>query len=512
MRHLAALLLFTAIVLAGASAPLYTIDVNAAISTELPPDFASFSVEVPCAKILLTYDYSGLPRTSYLNLIGFLRNASRSFRGPNLRIGGDSSDHTIYRDNCTGVPLPKSITYCASQYDLSAIEHFASINGTITIGLNLGHDVVAEAVGYASAVVDRVQPANLIEAYEIGNEPDLYRSNGLRSSNYSFEGYSSDFQKWFDALRGGTRITFPAIQGAVFCCGDFNAGLDEYMKSYESRGFFKSISYHHYPLATCGGRVVTLEQLLEPQAAQSVTALTKYAQVSRHFNRPFYIGEGNSVACGGSNDVSNTFGAALWAIDALFNAASSNITRWNFHGCTGGPYSPVWLSESSGPSDTRYAKAQPLYYGMWVFTWLIAGDARVLGSVSPSGVDPAIVVWSARSDNWGAIADATCSVRITAIVLDKRFSNNATSTDLAIKFDGLQAGKPAHVRFMAPSAGGVTATGDISFGGLTFEGSTTGLPLGSDNVTTFPLDQDATLSLTSVPGSAVFIEIFDGCQ
>jgi hypothetical protein len=46
-------------------------------------------------------------------------------------------------------------------------------------------------------------------------------------------------------------------------------------------------------------------------------------------------GEGNSVACGGAYNVSDTMASALWAVDELFNVAAVNITRWNFHGCPG---------------------------------------------------------------------------------------------------------------------------------------------------------------------------------
>ncbi|CUG91672.1 membrane-associated protein, putative, partial [Bodo saltans] len=271
------------VALTMASSLTYVVNTSLPVSVPLPPDFASFSVEVYCAKNLLVH-LDGSPRASYLNMIGFLRNASRLPRGPNVRVGGDSSDHTIYRDNCTGVPLPPGITYCSSPSDLAAMSLLATINGTITIGLNLAHSVVAEAVEYANAVSQSTTLKPLVESYEIGNEPDLYASNGLRPSNYTYSGYSNDFYKWFEALRTQTNLTFPAIQGAVFCCDFYDLWLAEYIEAYESKGFFTSISYHHYPLLACDHNVVTLSELLSPYAASSVNFYAPFATISQKKN------------------------------------------------------------------------------------------------------------------------------------------------------------------------------------------------------------------------------------
>lgn len=492
------------------------VETNSPQSDPLPADFASFSVEVPCAKILLTYDGTGAPRTSYLNLVGYLRSASRSTRGPNLRIGGDSSDRSIYRFNCsTAMPLPSGISYCVSIWDLEAFKLMAAINGTITVGLNLGYGVVAEAVGYAAGVQYVNMPTGLIAAYEIGNEPDLYRDNGLRPPTYNYTGYSEDFKTWFDALRSGTTIPFPCIQGAVFCCDAFNSELEAYMSAYEGAGFFRSVSYHHYPLAACNGHVVTLAELLAPSAATSVRALGKYATFGKSFGKPFFVGEGNSVACGGTEGVSNTFGATLWSVDALFNAAVSNITRWNFHGCTSGAYTPVALSSSSGTSDTRIAEARPLFYGMWAFTDAIAAEAHVLSS-SAQSLTSQIVVWSTRSDNWRGLpvpSGKQCSIRVCTVVIDKR--TNATDGAEAVRlvYQGLSghATTFAQVRGLAPLSGGATATSGIYFGGLTFDGSETGFPMGTANATLAPLAEGA-VTVMSLPAAILFVEVWDDCE
>lgn len=49
------------------------------------------------------------------------------------------------------------------------------------------------------------------------------------------------------------------------------------------------------------------------------------------YDLPYGISETNSLYGGGKDGVSNTFGAALWALDFAMQAAANNISRVNFH-------------------------------------------------------------------------------------------------------------------------------------------------------------------------------------
>jgi hypothetical protein len=74
-------------------------------------------------------------------------------------------------------------------------------------------------------------------------------------------------------------------------------------------------SYHNYPLNVCGTNPPkpTIYQLLEDKSAQEEAQhLQPYVSVAAANKVPFYIGEGNSVACGGAYNVSNVFAATLW--------------------------------------------------------------------------------------------------------------------------------------------------------------------------------------------------------
>jgi hypothetical protein len=49
----------------------------------------------------------------------------------------------------------------------------------------------------------------------------------------------------------------------------------------------------------------------------------------------FWIGESNSVACGGQPNISDVFASALWAVGWLHAGAMANVSGINFHGGEG---------------------------------------------------------------------------------------------------------------------------------------------------------------------------------
>jgi hypothetical protein len=55
----------------------------------------------------------------------------------------------------------------------------------------------------------------------------------------------------------------------------------------------------------------------------------------------YIIGETNSYACHGAPGVSNTAGAALWALDYVLYAASIGVSRVHFHQGIGFKYNFV---------------------------------------------------------------------------------------------------------------------------------------------------------------------------
>ena len=92
------------------------------------------------------------------------------------------------------------------------------------------------------------------------------------------------------------------------------------------------------------------------------------------------IGEGNSASCGGQAGVSDTLTSALWSLDFLPTLSKAGARRMNFHGGPGGPYPPIAFLKDNE------LQARPLYYGLHLFSDLVANYSRWLATnVSTAG-------------------------------------------------------------------------------------------------------------------------------
>jgi hypothetical protein len=497
----------------SASQVTANIDPTSFRSDALPSDFASFSVEVGCAPKYFVSSRTKLPRVSYVNLLSFLRNVSSGWNadvlnntaGPNVRIGGNSADESYFvGSSMPPFHLPPGYSNAITDDEVASYKTVLDWHGSLVIDVSLRNATsAANALAYAEAALQAV-PSPSIQAFEIGNEPDLFAENGIRPSNFTFEDYESQFQLYVDTFTKRAQVPMPSIQGATFCCRrkDFDGGLDGYIRRFTARNshVLRSVSYHHYPLNVCGaGKNVTIEQLLSLEAAESVSFIQGFAKVAKDAGVPFYIGEGNSVACGGENGVSDTYASTLWSVDTMMVAAVSGALRWNFHGCPSAPYTPIALDESK--SDV--AQARPLYYGMWAFTDAAIGGARIVDlQVLDGNESSKIRLWATLSDSYRPRSGAPKScTRLVLVAIHKGLDTSEGPTRIharIIRNTSIFADQIFVVREMKTKSNEASAVDGIYFGNMTFDGSTDGLPsgklavevkaVGSDGSVEFDLD------------------------
>ena len=100
-----------------------------------------------------------------------------------------------------------------------------------------------------------------------------------------------------------------------------------------------------YPNNNCAAQFAVNLPLVDPQAVFSTytthTAAVNLVQpylnstlIAQGVGKPFYMFETNTASCGGFAGVSDSFGAALWAIDYGLQLAFGNFTHGMLH--TGG--------------------------------------------------------------------------------------------------------------------------------------------------------------------------------
>ncbi len=159
---------------AVAPAPGVTVDVSHP-GNAVPDDFLGVSIEWSHVADVLG-DRAGHVRPDVVDLMG---NFAADGHAPVVRIGGNTEDRVVWDPN--GDPVPDG-DVAVDASDLSILADLATSGGvTYVLGLNLAADDPAGAAALATAAVAAL-PKGSIQAFEVGNEPDLYTFEGYRSS------------------------------------------------------------------------------------------------------------------------------------------------------------------------------------------------------------------------------------------------------------------------------------------------------------------------------------------
>jgi hypothetical protein len=454
-------------------------------------DFVSFSFEVTHATDMLTFHEQ--PRPTLVHLMQQLQQAAGNTRGPNVRIGGDSTDESVWVPSPS--PLPTNDTFRLSIKDIIAYASVVPLwNGTISPGLNFRepHNPMY-ALAHLKALVSNMKWADqggILEAIEIGNEPDLYWKYGVRNSSFTYANYDEQFSGYLSAITP-MLPSQKRIQGATFCCF-YEGNISSYMR--EHRTQLSSFSQHQYSLRNCGHPKTnpnTIFDLLNNSASTDHAAhVSRFVKMADRYHIPYFIGEGNSVACGGQWNVSDTMAAALWAIDTLFEHASVGVQRWNFHMGPDGAYSGI-LYPHIKHRDTP--QVQPLYYAMLLASHAIANQTVVLQTEQKS---------TNSLIKAHAVRDMNNNVRV---VLVHKFPNATSASEVCISLDGDFEASGTLTRLLAPSA---HSTSGLTFANQTYDNTKDGFPVGVRQVETVWFDKASNCFKIELPiASAALFEV-----
>jgi hypothetical protein len=241
-----------------------------------------------------------------------------------------------------------------------------SVGWRVILGIGLARNdpaTGADAAAYAAA-----NWRESLVAIEIGNEPDRYTSAGrdLRPVSWLLRDYQAEFAAHATAV--ARRAPGVAIAGPATCCRP--GWLEAIVEDPQSR---PGLATHHlYPLwpdSRGSAYSPSRENLLAPSTMRRVVEIVRpLAELCREHGVALWIDETNSVTGGGAAGVSDTFAAALWALDYLFTLAGQGVRAANFHvglgGC--GTYSPICLHDPQRPTP-------PLYYAMLLAARAIPG-------------------------------------------------------------------------------------------------------------------------------------------
>lgn len=440
------------------------------LGVAIPKDYVGFSLEVsPMGQALpvppesLQFGKALPPGTEFEYALGnpgapnraffqFMRNLPPSI----LRLGGNSQDNTCWdkkdaphADWCQAEILPG---------DLKLYSQAAQATGWhLILGINLKQNAPAWALGEVSEGVRRNVAPGEIADMELGNEPSLFPRDGSRPRNYSPEDHAKEFAAYAQALKENSFAKQFSLAGPAQCCSWENTKDLETFMSGVSRKNLQLLTVHEYVKTVCGGRLVTIPELLAPETTSSFVDRAKdWIAAAHRFGIPIALAETNSASCGGMTGVSNAFASAVWGLDYMFETAEEGFRYINFHMSykTGGSaYNPIVTAgakDSSGHwSYTNIA--EPLYYAMYAFAHNASGERLVPASIETSANVLTHAVTSCRG----------CAVKVFVINKD-----TAASGQVHVSVAGRKS--PASLLFLqAPNLS--STAGDVRYGGVQFD-------------------------------------------
>jgi hypothetical protein len=370
-----------------------------------------------------------------------------------LRIGGDSTDWTWWP--VAHLAQPPGVKYSLTPVWMNVAHALANaVGGRLILGINLEADNRVVAASEASAVVDRVG-RSVIDALEIGNEPELYASFGWyksaagkqvpgRAPGYNQVDYYHDYSN-FAAAMPNVPLAGPSSGAPMWL-----AGLGSFLSSEHK---VRLATVHAYPLKHCNASAdVTIPQLLGENASHGLAQLVApYVGAAGRRGVPLRVDEINAVTCGGERGVSNAFASALWSLDTMFELARTGVSGVNIQTV------PNTINEVVGSTyvnGTWEERVHPEFYGLIMFAQAAPAGSRLL---QLSGRPPAgVKVWATRATNG----------RVHVVVINKHLSVGQT---VRLRIPGV-SGAAGIEQLRAPS---VAAQGGVTLGGQTFGTETT---------------------------------------
>jgi hypothetical protein len=427
---------------------------RAAVGRPIPPSFVGLSVEFPGLE-----QYAG-PNPNAVNPIfeQLIRNLAPG-QSPLLRVGGDSSDWTWWP--VRHMAKPPGIRFTIDQRWLRttrAIVH--ALRAHVILGVNLEADSPRLAAVEARELVGGIGRGS-IDALELGNEPELYGHFGWytpkggrrvlgRPRGYDIASFTQDFSRF------GAGLPRLPLAGPATGAPAWTSHLGQFLAAEPRVGV---ATLHLYPLQHCGVAhsspvYPTIPHLLLPSSTLGLAERVEpYVATAHAHGVELRIAEMNSVSCGATPKVSQTFASALWAVNALFAVARAGVDGVNVHTYPGVKHELFRFSQATG----RWTGfVDPEYYGLLMFAQAAPAGSRLLalGGSAGAGISP----WATRA------TDGT--IRVVLI-------NDGTRARAVTVRVPASAGAARIERLQAPS---IHANIGVTLGGQSF-GTVTGTGL-----------------------------------
>ncbi|RVX68903.1 hypothetical protein B0A52_07558 [Exophiala mesophila] len=489
----------------------------------ISPAFAGFGIE---PSNLFSFTGGAEENELSKNLIENLANYTGT--PPHMRIGGNTQDYFIWNENQDEYIWYNNASEAVGQgayptdHMVIGPRYFEVMNRwpsntPITFGLNLAYsepDYLDQIVIMANQVFDRLTNLNVV-SLEIGNEPDLYLENGFRSGEWGGNVYT---QQWLDRAEAvWQRVLRPrgipsnffepgttaSTIGTSFELNDLdsfgitvtaNDSSEPYVAAWNQHDYYYYIGVSTYPLTQYHFMTLstTNDQFAHWEEQVQQALATPY---------PYHLREMGVVGPIGLNDITDVFGASLWALNFFLYAATLNISSVQMH-MTDNSNASAWQPVRFYGQDPF---VRPNYYAYAAFDQLIGPtcQAQISGSVLTNAPEP----YGGRSAVYQIYQDST----ISSIVLINSNEANVSMTDKpSLTFDLTLptefAGEEVHLAYLTNE--GADAKSGTTWNGISYEESGNGLPTRvNDTQATARVGDDGVLSVLVRDTQAIVVSL-----
>ncbi|KZP13253.1 glycoside hydrolase family 79 protein [Athelia psychrophila] len=448
----------------------------AALSIPIPGSFYGFSVEMSVSNQILGKNAS-LLQVPFLNLMSLLKARGG---GVHIRVGGNTQETaTMVASLPNGTILEKAAvnTQVTTQTPALLISPeliymMANISALISgvkwylgVPMNDTSNLRLEIAEYGEAILGD----NLL-GLQVGNEPDLYGVHqfGGRPTTYSPQDYFTEFGQEMTGINADANIPVkknivgPSVTGGTWTPDQvFATG---YLSAYASNLGF--IAVENYPDDNCqaifGGDSAAKDpqtefpKYLTHGAGTAIVAgfLSASAQ-ARALGLPMLMFETNTASCGGFPGLSDSFGAALWALDYGLTMAAANFSgallhvsgasvyynpftppptnQSSYHSWTVAPifYSTLIVAEALGPTNTAQVVDLQANY---------ASNYTPAYAIYENGAPARVALFNYMTDPSGANA-YTASIQVSGMALSSVQVKYLASPSVAEKYNITWAGQ-----------------------------------------------------------------------
>ncbi|KAG8773778.1 hypothetical protein FRC12_002319 [Ceratobasidium sp. 428] len=478
---------------------------NAATNVSLPaipagpPSSASQVLDRRLASFSIEFSYLptfGGNKTHPNVLTGEImkRIVERTGLGPDIRPGGITVDSSIFDPNAPALNL----TLSASQgiyrttYGPAYFESYLIFPNTsrFILDVNLGNDSIAIAqkqieAGFKYLGKDRIY------SIQLGNEPDHY---SYSRSGWSSSVFTATFLNWTSTLTKALSLPPRIFQANGFADDPTSSALmttvSTINEEIDKTGVVKLYDQHTYQYSTCDparNAKATLEALVNHNNITAYLDLWKPQIAAAHgLGKEFVIGEYSSISCSGKQNVSDTFGQAMWLSDTILYGASLNISRMYMHqGATlvlqssqqanspGFSWYDLWYPVPSERYGT--ARASPSFVAYLLVTEAVgpSGQTRLALIRDPSLPSTLAVyaIWdpSARKNGVARMVILNMALRREGVAADEA---ETVTVDVS---KWVQSGKAAQVKRMTAPGVASKDVGKVTWAGQSY---TDGTPAG----------------------------------